>query len=790
MANYSVCLSKARLGRNPSKNQQRRDNMKQKRTVILTVILMLCFALPVQAANAKATTLRLEKTEGTVKVEGKSGKAVSLFEGMKLYSGYSVGTGVKSYAYLSLDESKAVKLDASSKAEVRKSGKQIELHLISGELLCDVTAPLKKDETLNIRTSTMVTGIRGTALYLRALENGTTEIFVLDGKVTVTAKDPITGETKQVIITAGQKATSVLSSGQEEGPVDILVEGFTEDDIPGYVATEIKDNDELRVQIAEGGSGLDVDLISENADKKISADWEKQQEEQQNLENQLRNRVMNSPVPLFVQHTRSHSGSSSTPVDNTPPAPTSTTLDANGTVNDLIEAFQTYDEITITGNTSNLLIQQPFTIPEGKTLTLEGSMLSVNAGAFLTINGTLNLNSGSQITNAGTIINTSNNSLNIKGMLSNSGTITNTGTIHVLETGQIRNNNEEFGSCVGTIDNSNGTINVTGTAALKNYGNFDQMGTLICNGTYYDDYDCYTITSTGLVNYRGSLNAISESNPITSGGKLVLLKEGGILEVPIPDISVAFTIDLRGFCLNLGTTALNVTGTGTLNITDTNLDAGEIKSYCEAGTIISNGNLNIQRVSVSIEGKPSAAIALNNGSFSMTGGEITALGDNSFGVKVLNGAFIMEGGTISAEGYASTGIQLEGDNAESTMTGGEITALGDNSFGVKVLNGAFIMEGGTISAEGSASTGIQLEGNNANLTMNGGEITALGVDGFGVKVMSGFFVMNDGTISAQGSASTGIGYTREDPVQYQRNGGTLTANAQMEARQTAFIELP
>jgi hypothetical protein len=74
--------------------------------------------------------------------------------------------------------------------------------------------------------------------------------------------------------------------------------------------------------------------------------------------------------------------------------------------------------------------------------------------------------------------------------------------------------------------------------------------------------------------------------------------------------------------------------------------------------------------------------------------------------------------------------------------------------------------------------------------MNGGEITALGVDGFGVKVMSGFFVMNDGTISAQGSASTGIGYTREDPVQYQRNGGTLTANAQMEARQTAFIELP
>ena len=61
---------------------------------------------------------------------------------MKLYSGYTISTSAKSYAYVSLDSTKVVKLDASTKVEVRKSGSKLELLVSSGELFFNVSAPV------------------------------------------------------------------------------------------------------------------------------------------------------------------------------------------------------------------------------------------------------------------------------------------------------------------------------------------------------------------------------------------------------------------------------------------------------------------------------------------------------------------------------------------------------------------------------------------------------------------------------------------------------------------------
>lgn len=86
--------------------------MKKIISILLTLILLVSTgaqALAAQTSGA-ADTLRLEKSEGTVSVTNNSGKAVTTRDGMRLYSGYTVSTAAKSYAYITLDDTKAVKV--------------------------------------------------------------------------------------------------------------------------------------------------------------------------------------------------------------------------------------------------------------------------------------------------------------------------------------------------------------------------------------------------------------------------------------------------------------------------------------------------------------------------------------------------------------------------------------------------------------------------------------------------------------------------------------------------------
>ena len=68
-------------------------------TILLTLAMVVSL-LPVTAfaANNTATTMRLAKTKGTVTVTNASGKAVTQTDNMKLYNGYKLKTGAKSYA--------------------------------------------------------------------------------------------------------------------------------------------------------------------------------------------------------------------------------------------------------------------------------------------------------------------------------------------------------------------------------------------------------------------------------------------------------------------------------------------------------------------------------------------------------------------------------------------------------------------------------------------------------------------------------------------------------------------
>ena len=148
--------------------------MKRLLSVVLAFLLMLGLASPALAATPKAVTMRVELVEGSVTIKDAGGVTLDYFEGIQLYSGYSVETGDDSCAYISLDDSKAIKLSMNTSVTIKKSGRKLQVKLKAGEIMFNVTTPLPGNESLEIRTSTMITGVRGSSGGVNA-ETG--EIF-------------------------------------------------------------------------------------------------------------------------------------------------------------------------------------------------------------------------------------------------------------------------------------------------------------------------------------------------------------------------------------------------------------------------------------------------------------------------------------------------------------------------------------------------------------------------------------------------------------------------------------
>ncbi|MDO4540238.1 MAG: FecR domain-containing protein, partial [Syntrophomonadaceae bacterium] len=255
--------------------------------LLLAVFVLALYGAAYAAKDNAAVTLRLEKTEGeTVSVSSANGADVGILQGMKLYSGHQVTTGMASYAYLSLDDAKAAKLDANSKAEVRQSGKKLELNLAAGEIFFNVTAPLKHDETLNIRTSTMVTGVRGTSGVVSVIDETTAEIYLLTGSVTVNYTDR-SGTQRTVTITAGQKAT-VNVTKNEDGTesTEVTVTDLTEHEVAGFAAVEVAKDEALQQQITEQ-TELSVPVIIGEAEARLAADQQADTERQEQIEQDI-----------------------------------------------------------------------------------------------------------------------------------------------------------------------------------------------------------------------------------------------------------------------------------------------------------------------------------------------------------------------------------------------------------------------------------------------------------------------------------------------------------------------
>ena len=239
--------------------------------VLATVLQLSVSSFAGTVRSDKASTIRLKKTEGTVTVENSSKGEIVQTPDMRLNDGDHELTDITSYAWMNLDDSKLIKLDEESESEVRKKGKKLEVLLDSGSLFFNVTEPLKDDETFNIRTSTMVAGIRGTCGWVRILDGLTTRVYLLEGRLECVVVNPVTGSKEKITLKGGQYADFCVFDPNSPGKkCDILTENFTREDIEPYVLVELVGDDTVIDKIYKD-SGIDLrNLTREEALKKLT----------------------------------------------------------------------------------------------------------------------------------------------------------------------------------------------------------------------------------------------------------------------------------------------------------------------------------------------------------------------------------------------------------------------------------------------------------------------------------------------------------------------------------------
>ncbi len=187
--------------------------------------------------------MRILRLEGEVSLED-DGKSKTVKENLRLNSGNALSTATKSLVSLGLDDTKIVTLDELSRAEVNQSGRKLDLKLTDGSLFFEVQKPLEDDETFDIRTSTMVVGIRGTSGWV-SVEGEHESLIITDGHVHVTGTNPVTGETKEIEVYAGQRISTYLYDDRNVDSIMFVVDDVTERDLPEFLLDRLRENPEL-----------------------------------------------------------------------------------------------------------------------------------------------------------------------------------------------------------------------------------------------------------------------------------------------------------------------------------------------------------------------------------------------------------------------------------------------------------------------------------------------------------------------------------------------------------------
>lgn len=251
----------------------------------VTALVLLTGTLARAAEPYTATTMRLLRYEGTVEIEDSAGKQRPVMENARLNSGEAMKTGEASSASVGLDKGRIVTLDALSRVEFEKKAGALSMNLTEGSIFLDVSEKLDTNETTDVKTSTMVVGIRGTIIYVSnepvtdeaaadlrsvdleglAPEKGSivrlSQLGVLEGTAQITYTDNA-GQEQALSVDAGKKAIVPEYSEDAEGIPAPKVEPITQEDLQGFVLNQITADDSVYKRVDEACESLDLNGLS------------------------------------------------------------------------------------------------------------------------------------------------------------------------------------------------------------------------------------------------------------------------------------------------------------------------------------------------------------------------------------------------------------------------------------------------------------------------------------------------------------------------------------------------
>lgn len=382
--------------------------------IFLMFVNLISMPLTVYGANnTQAVTIRMEKIVGKgMSVTNIAGKKVSARSNMKLYSGYKVATSRKNYVYMSLDSKKAIKQDQNSKVQVKKQGSKNEIFVLKGKLFFNVKTKLKSNESMNVETSSMSMGIRGTSGVVSVLpvinENGSLDgikfifqIFDGTGYAEYEKNAPYDNT-----INGGYQ---VVIYQRKDGTVDVQKEKITLEDIPSFALEEMLQDDGLLKRVLKS-TGFNKDEVKEALVKNRERE-EKEENRLNALLEQIKEKAVRNETIIYGDEETSSSSSEhpSSSGDSAPEKEYSLNVDklSGGILKqeDLKQAFQKNAVVRLitSENRKEIKLDGEIMISSGENLIIDNKVLLINpSGNILKNNGVIT-NKG-ELENNGTFI--------------------------------------------------------------------------------------------------------------------------------------------------------------------------------------------------------------------------------------------------------------------------------------------------------------------------------------------------------------------------------------------------
>ncbi len=401
--------------------------------VLLLVLAVTLVTSVAFAAKKRATKFVLAKTEGTVSVVDSAKEEREILTGMQLHNGDHQVTKAESYAWVTLDESKAIKLDENTETYLKKRWGKLEVFTVTGQIWFNVTVPVAKEEAYNIRTSTMVTGIRGTCGWVGVSDDWKSTVYLLTGELECLVVNPLDGGSETITLKPGEYAEFYVFPKSEidgeEASCGVTKKTFTKEDIPGFILEEILGDTELINKIYKE-SGIDLrDLTQEYVTQRKKQDQERHAKEIKEIKEKASDEInFVEKEPVW----KPENGETASAVAYMIMPQTAKTVQEYLDTEKYKKVVLLPGEGTEEDNT--LKVDIPFDTPKGKILeTQPGVQVDVEKGNSFTVDGTANLYA--KLTNNGTVTVNSANTLNMHDLLINHGTleVTATGRLVLLK---------------------------------------------------------------------------------------------------------------------------------------------------------------------------------------------------------------------------------------------------------------------------------------------------------------------------------------------------------------------